>query len=453
MDPAIWRVGMMRVVFTGSVCVSLALVAVVGCERAEVVEVGRPSARGELVEVVVGDPAVEQQPSLRGGGGEGPSSYFAYLPANAPEPLPVLYLLSDVGQDQSAFPFFLGLGALLDELIESGDIEPMLVIMPNGLTGMGGGFYTDSVLFHGGDAFADAAFGPWGVELLRVIEDAEQRFSTDTGPFDSEAVLAGEGSARGRAIGGLGLGAYGAFVTALRAPVFEALLLHSGFFDLRSGVMADDPVLGESWGDRLLGESADLLGIDHLVPESAGLRAMTEAPMTRLIFSMAAAFSPAIGPLDSFDMASLIDTNLVHADPDGDPLSNFQYPIRQVEGVETPEDPDDDLWLGVWLPIQAGGGIVDGVLLRWSLYYDPLFMAGNGVLMEALESAGTQLWIDAGIRDEYGLADDAERFAAAVEAHLSSIVYEQHSGAHDDRVSERLRLSLRWVSERFGGDG
>ena len=443
---------MMRFAFMMSSSVVVAAAALAGCERAEVVEVSRPLARGEVVEVVVSDPAVETQPSLRDGGGEGPPSYFAYLPASAEGPLPVLYLLSDVGQDQSAFPYFLGLGALLDELIESEEIDPILVIMPNGLNEMGGGFYTDSVLFPGGDPFADAAFGPWGLELLRVIEDAEHRFSTDTEPFDVDAVLAGQGSARGRAIGGLGMGAYGAFVTALRAPVFEALLLHSGFFDLRSGVMADDPVLGESWGDRLLRESNDVLGSDHLVPESAGLREVGEAPMTRLIFAMAAAFSPAAGPLDSFDMASLIDTSLVHADPDGDPLNNFQYPIRQVGGAETPEDPEDDLWLGVWLPVQADGGIVDGVLLRWSLYYDPSFLASNGGLMGALENAGTGLWIDAGTRDEYGLADDAEHFAEVAGAHLSSIVYEQHSGAHDDRVDERLGLSLRWVSERIGSD-
>ncbi len=427
--------------------IALALLVAQACEKAEVVELPRPAQRGEIVEVRVADPLVATQPTLRSGGAEEPPSYFAYLPPGGDEPLPVLYLLTDLGQDLSAYPLFLGLGALLDRLIDSGEIDPILVVMPNGLNEMGGGFYTDSVLVPGGDPVDDNAFGPWGGQLFRVMEDAEARFATRTEPFDTEVVLAGGGSAGGRAIGGVGMGAYGAFVGAVRAPVFEALVLHSGFLDLRGGIMNADPIVGASWAGALLAETRALLGEDRLIPESATLRDHPDAPFSEMIFAMAAAFSPALGPLDSFDMAAQIDSNLSHADPDGDPLNNFQVPIRRLAGAQRRAAPADDLWLGVWLPVQADGGIVDGVLLRWSLYHDPLIMAGDAAAMAPLADAGSAVWIDAGGSDEYGLSDDSERFAEALGRNLDSVTLDRHGGGHSEHLLERLEISLLWVSD------
>jgi hypothetical protein len=414
-----------------------------GCESKQVIEPPGTMHHGQLLHVALGDPYEALQPTLAAGGSTAAPGYFAYIPAQTSGPLPVLYMLADIGQDESAFPYIVGLPVLLDRMIEDREMEPRIVIMPNGLNEMGGSFYTNSMLAGESAPLEASAFGAWSMQLLQIMEDAEQRFLIGTEGLTVEAALAGALSGANRALGGIGMGAYGAFTTALRAPVFEALLLHSGIFDLRGALLLPDPTLGESWGDLLLDESRALLGRDSLVPESASLRDNPQAPMTRLLFAMSAAFSPVLGPLDSFDMASQIDSTLVGADPDGDPLNNFQYPVRLVEeGV----DAGDDLWLGVWLPVQADGGIVDAVLLRWTLFHDPVYLASaGGPEITALAASGVRLWMDVGTSDELGLTDDNSAFAASLDSIFAELQFSTFGGGHADKLTERLALSLAWL--------
>lgn len=432
----------------------LALVLFCGCEEGSIVESPRPEAEGVLNEVLLSSPYIASQPTLKAGGREQVPSYFAYLPPDSPGPLPVLYLLHDLGQDHSAFPHFNGIASLLDALLGEGLMRPHLVIMPNGLTETGGGFYRDSLLPGEVDPLTSQGFGPWGMQLLQIMEDAEARFATATDALVVAEVLEGGGTSRGRSLGGIGMGAYGAFLTAVRAPVFSALLLHSGPLDLQGGLLTSDPELDGRWGDVLLRESELLVGSPLLVPESAALRGAPEAPLTTLLFAMAAAFSPARGPLDSFDMAAQMDTSLAHADPDGDPANNFQYPLVQVAGATTPEDPADDVWLGVWLPIQADGGVVDGVLLRWTLLHDPFYLASEASSMAGLVQAQTRVWVDAGVADEFGYSDDNERFAEALSEQLDAdhVFAQSFAGGHADQLRERLALSLPWLSAITAAD-
>ncbi len=421
----------------------LGLGALSGCESARFVAPPGPRQHGELIHIALDDPYESQQPTLAAGGTAAAPGYFAYLPAGTTDPLPVLYLLPDMGQDESAFPYFVMLPTLLDEMIESKAMQPHLVIMPNGLSDMGGSFFTDSMLPGESDPLESTAFGAWGMQLLQIMEDAEGRFDVATSGFTVAGALAGEVEPGNRALGGIGMGAYGAFMTALRAPVFDELILHSGFFDLRGGLLTPDPFMGQRWGELLLEENQTFLGQNHLGPSSPALRNNPDAPISRLLFAMAAAFSPARGPLCSFDMAAQIDSTLTAADPDGDPLNNYQYPLQLLERGATPAE---DIWLGAWLPVQADGGIVDAVLLRWTLFHDPLYLATSGQPeISALAARGVRLWIDVGASDEFGLADDNERFAAALNPLFNDLSFTVFGGAHSDRLLDRLALSLAWL--------
>ena len=86
---------------------------------------------------------------------------------------PVLYLLHGIGGDETEWQRFASPGALLDNLIEAGEAEPMIVVMPNGRAQP-----NDRAE---GDVFASApAFAVFERDLLDdVIPAIEARYSVD----------------------------------------------------------------------------------------------------------------------------------------------------------------------------------------------------------------------------------------------------------------------------------
>ena len=57
---------------------------------------------------------------------------------------PVLYLLHGYGGDNNYYRGLYGVAEILDDLINSGEIEPMIVVMPDASNNLGGSFYTNS---------------------------------------------------------------------------------------------------------------------------------------------------------------------------------------------------------------------------------------------------------------------------------------------------------------------
>ena len=124
------------------------------------------------------------------------------------------------------------------------------------------------------------------------------------------------------------------------------------------------------------------------------------------------------------------------------------YPLHQVAGVDT-ETPEDDEWLGVRLPVDASGGIVDGILLEWLLLHDPKVALFDPKVGEGIREIGARFWLDVGANDELGLEDDLLSFGPALTAQLplGDVFVETYAGGHGDQLRERLERSLPWASQ------
>ncbi len=373
-------------------------------------------------------------------------TFFVYLPSDDPNagPYPVLYLLHGFGGDQTYYAYFHGIQSLLDDLIQAGTIEPMIVVMPNGMSDMIGSFYTDSVFDEtlGVSVPENVAFGAYQSYLLGVMQQAEASFNVDVDPLTLDRLAVGDLPApTNRAIAGLSMGGYGAAIVAEKVPVFTAVASHSGPLNF-ANMLEVDPLLGASVPQIMLMETANALGTPLLNAGSASLIGSDDAPFTTFAFAMAAAFSPYAGTPFDFDM--LVDL-------DGDASNNYQYPLSQVAGDDTPDDSSDDLWLGVTLPLDASGRTVDAVFDRWLAYHDAYTLLGSPAVAGALVAVDTDFFIDVGNADELGLADDVAEFADLAEQQLGAeqVEFQTFAGDHASLIRSRLEVSLPWISSIF----
>jgi S-formylglutathione hydrolase FrmB len=192
---------------------------------------------------------------------------------------PVLYLLPGYDGEPSFYYKFgnenyyrlASIAKVADRLILSGEIKPMIIIMP------------DASIFYGGSFYANSSLeGPWedmmAQELTEYVDDVYLTLSED---FGKES----------RAISGHSSGGYGAVRLAMQYP------------DLFNSVSAIDAPLAlagegtfagirELFGDYLsesgITDSAGYYGTDTL-----GFRSQ---PRKLLLYSMAATFSPSTTP-------------------------------------------------------------------------------------------------------------------------------------------------------------
>jgi S-formylglutathione hydrolase FrmB len=157
----------------------------------------------------------------------GDHRYLVYLPpryrrqAAAGRRFPVLYLLhGDPGKPE----VFTRTGALAvreDVLLSRRRIRPMIVVMPSGKAGLFGGSGTE---------WANAGAGPYESYVLDVTRDVDRRFATVR-------------NRRGRGIGGLSEGGFGALNISLHnLGRFSVAESWSGYFnERRAGPFANEP--------------------------------------------------------------------------------------------------------------------------------------------------------------------------------------------------------------------
>ncbi len=443
-----------RVLGGGMVLASLLLH---GCEDPQVEIVLPPGPSGHLERIfgVGADLLPEGQwtvPALHGLAPPTTPELFVYEPPghDGVTPLPILYLLHGLGGDHTFFPYTLGIRSLLDDAIAEGRMEPAWVVMPNGLQSQGGSFFVDSLLDDHGSVSdpANVVFGPFARYLLAVMDAMESRYPFVGEPFRLDAFLAGERVAStGRGILGFGMGGYAALMSSIRAPVFQAIVAHSPFVDLERVVRETDPRLGATWrvriGEEFLATYGTLL-LDHRLTELADY---DHPSLIATILAMGSAFSPRRGPLADFDMASTLTPPVPGADPDGDPGTNHVYPLRRINGAETPDESDDE-WIGAALPMDASGAVVDAILLPWLLNHDPRIALSDPTAVQGLIDSGARVWLDVGSSDELGLEDDLLAFVPLIESSLpaGSVLWETYAGGHGDRLRERLETSIPWAA-------
>ena len=149
-------------------------------------------------------------------------AYALYLPAAyANEPnrsFAVLYMLHGGGGDYTEWARY-GLPGVADSLAESGEIAPLIIVMPEGDLG-----YWVNGLSGAGEAWDDYL-------MFDLLPHIEAKYRTIAAPA-------------GRAIGGISRGAFGAFDIALKhSGVFGALGLHSPALGEYADLQA--PAVGE----------------------------------------------------------------------------------------------------------------------------------------------------------------------------------------------------------------
>ena len=355
--------------------------------------------------------------------------FYLYTPAdydaNAADGYPVVTLLHGFGEDMNTWTDGVQIQALLDGMIDAGTIDPMIVVMPNGVGGVIGSFYADSPVFGGYASYIEG-----------IITQVE-------GDYNSNGK---------RAIGGISMGGFGAMHLALGGGGFgltyDGVISHSGPLSIESLLNPDPFYGGLDFPQLLLYEASTAAGLGlieglasgctNVLGADFGLSAAilnligdsVNAAFTTFTFGGAAAFSPHYGApgLGEYDMLF---------DLDGDPCNNGQYPIA-------PANADSSEWVGVNFPIQADGQLNGPAWDAW-VAADPLGRVGNLPM-------GTQVFVDCGNMDELGLADDNADFAAeAAGTWGDDFTYETFDGGHSDMLADRLAVSLAWLNSVLAG--
>ncbi len=118
---------------------------------------------------------------------------------------PVVYLLHGYSADETIYAE-IGIATLLDDLIAAGEMQEMIVVMPDGSNKYGGSYYGNSELI--GD------YGAYIAEDIVSHMDANYRTITNA---DSRGIM------------GVSMGGYGAVRLAMKHPgVFGGVACHSG---------------------------------------------------------------------------------------------------------------------------------------------------------------------------------------------------------------------------------
>ncbi len=202
---------------------------------------------------------------------------------------PTLYLLHDLNGDEVSF-LKNRIDLIADRLIASGEIQPMVIVMPDMETLAGGTFYTDGWTMYNPDIAGNNSAGDFETaiaeDLIRIME-ADAFVPPDTIAFN---IITRRAS---RAIGGIGTGGYGALRIALRHPeLFSSVSIMNGFVSF-----ADSDVPGS--GDRsALIDLADSVFAENGVTQGDldgfynSIDTAYNKPYTNLFFVAAASFSP-----------------------------------------------------------------------------------------------------------------------------------------------------------------
>ncbi|MFC1557614.1 alpha/beta fold hydrolase, partial [candidate division KSB1 bacterium] len=165
-----------------------------------------------------------------------------YLPPDydllTTEQYPVVYLLHGAGSTNTRWTsFYVNIKDIADSLIAQGDMQPMIIVMPDASHSYGGSMYTNSIVTGNWEDFITQ-------DLVQYIDNT---FRTLPQP-----------SSRG--IAGHSMGGYGSMKLAMKHPdVYSAVYVMSGRMGLDDIFLAEK-LADDSWPDVFAGISAP---VDH----------------------------------------------------------------------------------------------------------------------------------------------------------------------------------------------
>ena len=397
-----------------TLALTIALFAVfmgINCSKTDEI-VGPRINEGSLLEV----PIHSMDPILNS---YGDTFALVYLPPGydtSGESYPVVYLLHGYGGNHRTWQDIEDIKDILDYLISSGEIRPMIVVMPSGFSILGGTFYTNSQYpTVGNDVFGMAE----NYIVAEVVSYIDSSFRTIP-------------DNRHRAIIGLSMGGYGAAKLAIKHPdVFGVAGLHSGVLCFDSLMRS---TVAPPYSDLILGIYAEN---GKTPPETLSVTEMVQNlgpdhPLTTMLIAMAAAYSPKAAPLSQFDTLG------------------YEVPLREIGmgiwvGVRLPFGVDampNEVWDSIWLP-----------------YHDPLTLLEENI--DSVRQYGLSFYADCGRQDELLLTGHTQAFLAALERlgipHSGGIFddvpgypSDEFPPMHATHTYIMIKNSLKYASEHMG---
>jgi hypothetical protein len=349
---------------------------------------------------------------------------LVYLPAgydpDLHPPYPVVYLLHEFGGDAFWWRNWVNIDIVLDRLIHTEEIIPMIVAMPDGNSVLGGSFFSRSIdelhrpPMEGAHSAVYPVFGDsperigWETPFLpdfesylihEVIPEVDRRYNTRTDPS-------------GRGVEGVGMGGYGAIMMGLHYPdVFRSVACHGAYFAF----------FGTSYRQireiNILPAKGGSAGLFDLVPqlvEECQLKDgaielepfVSEKPLTSLFFAMGSIFSPnVLSPEHVLDKATGAGCDLPIGeiflrDTDNDGIPEGMEDVNDNGVVDGLEDLDED-------------GLIDGI--KWHVWnrwldHDPVLSIYRESTFYRPVLERMNLYFDCGNRDSLHLHRQATVF-------------------------------------------
>ena len=372
---------------------------------------------------------------------------------------PVLFLLHGFKEDGSSYQHYYRVKTIADEMISSGEIQPMVIVMPDGSGRFGGSFFTNSV-YAGSSVFAGRYEDYVTTELFaKILYDygaTLRSVSYKVTPMDSlvfrDSVVYDTVACRDT-------------FSIPDCPDTDLVIDTTNFFLIDTVRWVDTTV-------SILDTAgfASNCGISgHGNGGYGALRIATDYP------SIFGAVSSMSAPLDFASLLNLVpafmDSNGVsptgqgyhQIDPDPDKLdrlSSFFFAMAVAFSPHEPSNPDLSTFFrltptgkGVDLPFDSLGNIVESVWEKW-------LAADLKTRVDSIPSSNLSLmsiYIDCGDQDEFGFASQAQNFydVLVTKVPASNVTLQFYSGypgypALDNGfIYDRLRDVLKFHSDHF----
>ena len=333
--------------------------------------------------------------------------------AQARRKYPLLYLLHGFEGNQTTFKDIYNIKEVADRLVNSGEIQPMIIVMPDGSNQLGGSFYTNSVV--------EPAILPYtGYYEDFIVKDLmsyiDQNFRVKYNR-EGQDILIDTTYKWNRAISGHSMGGHGAFRIALD---------HDSLFGAASAMSA--PLTFNGDGTSFLGILVWIPGIfaeNNVIPgDSAAYAAMSPfaGHLSAKMFAMAAAFSP-------HSNSVVIDTS---------------YRFLRNLGAG---------W-GVDIPIDWNGEVVDWIWKKW-LKNDIQTKVDTLVERGEVPFEDMEIYFDCAEHDGLLLQYHAQIFHQTLQALGIPHTYQEYQGydnypaGHHNFIYDRLAEVLKFHSRSF----
>lgn len=428
----------------------ISLFLVFGCSSSEKTFPNQDNSGNALVKGTLEDLSFQSAYVPDATGAPGATKHmYVYLPPNYDQEqgkkYPVVYLLHGYGGDYTTWVNAYKINDVLDVMIAEGKIKPCIVVMPDGSNpavfqgqSNGGSFYTNSVFDPTYQLPIDqnAAFGLFE---FYMVGEPTQALGVDPnsviGWFENSSPYAQYVDKERRAIAGHSMGGYGAMMLTLKYPMlFNATAAMSPPVAFEE-FFKDDPEYQVDIIDRikffelpLVRDSIEVapgVKMAYFNPENLSI----QTPLSVIMYALSSMFSPVVKERTQYDLS-------------------YEVPLADLQ---------NGLTIGVDLPINVNGDIMESVKQRWLTYYDAYNYLNN---KSASSYSSNHFYIDCGIYDVtdpnisqdgagFGIINHVRVFHELMLSKGIDHFYEEYNGNHSNQVYYRVQKALEFLGENW----